>query len=272
MNSHFFTSLVLGCTLWCGAARDALAEKKSSPAEQAASLVTKVLADPRNPVRFFEDTVLDGRFEEIAAFRELTKLLADTNLSEAWGTLPNDRDSRMVFIYALRDVSGPDYLAFGETAFKALKEHQIDQNLFVLGYLMPSHRKQSLFTSNFTHPGVRDFVSKVRSELHADADIVAWADNVLSGKLAKRDQMLRAENPNTRNEELELLPGPKTDTSKASDQRTKQTALASPAPKKAPDAKPATTTEEAASTPWLVWGMMIVAAIVLLWLLLKNRK
>ena len=257
--------------MWCGAVCDALAEKKSSAAEQAASLVTKVLADPRNPVNLFEDTVLDGRFEEIKAFRELTQLLVDTNLSDAWETLPNDRNSRIVFIHALRDVSAPDYLAFGETVFKALKEHQIDQNLFVLGYLMPSHRKQSLFTSNFTNPGVRDFVAKVRSELHADKDIVAWADNVLSGKLAKRDQMLRAENPNARQEELELLPGSKTDNSTTSDQRTKKTTFSSPSPKNAPAAKPAPTTEEAASTQWIVC-VGGVTAIVLLWLLIRNRK
>lgn len=42
--------------------------------------------------------------------------------------------------------------------------------------------------------------------------------------------------------------------------------------KKALDAKPATTSEEPASTSWLVWGIVIVAATGLLWLLAKKRK
>jgi uncharacterized membrane protein len=45
-----------------------------------------------------------------------------------------------------------------------------------------------------------------------------------------------------------------------------------PAPKKAPEAKPSTASEEPASTSWLVWGVLVVAAIGLLWLLLKGRK
>ena len=45
-----------------------------------------------------------------------------------------------------------------------------------------------------------------------------------------------------------------------------------PAPKKASDAKAVTTTNESASTPRLVWAVLIVAGIGLLWLLLKNRK
>lgn len=46
-----------------------------------------------------------------------------------------------------------------------------------------------------------------------------------------------------------------------------------PPPKKAPEAKAVTTSEEPpSSTPRLVWAVLIVAAISLLWLLLKNRK
>jgi hypothetical protein len=46
----------------------------------------------------------------------------------------------------------------------------------------------------------------------------------------------------------------------------------SPTPK-APDAKPALASEEpTSSTSWLVWAVLIVAAIGLLWLVLKNRK
>lgn len=41
---------------------------------------------------------------------------------------------------------------------------------------------------------------------------------------------------------------------------------------KAPEAKPVTLSEEPASTQWLVWGVMIVAATGLLWLLLKRRQ
>jgi hypothetical protein len=41
---------------------------------------------------------------------------------------------------------------------------------------------------------------------------------------------------------------------------------------KAPEAKPVTPSEEPASTPWLVWAVLIVAAIGLLWLVLKKRK
>lgn len=47
-----------------------------------------------------------------------------------------------------------------------------------------------------------------------------------------------------------------------------------PAPKKAPEAKPASTPsdEPASSTPWSIIVVLIVAAIGLLWLLVKNRK
>ncbi len=46
-----------------------------------------------------------------------------------------------------------------------------------------------------------------------------------------------------------------------------------PPPKKEPEAKAVTTSEEpTSSTPRLVWAVLIVAAISLLWLLLKNRK
>ena len=47
-----------------------------------------------------------------------------------------------------------------------------------------------------------------------------------------------------------------------------------PAPKKAAEAKPAVSSpsEEPASTPWLVWSVLIVAATGLLWLLLKKRE
>jgi hypothetical protein len=49
-----------------------------------------------------------------------------------------------------------------------------------------------------------------------------------------------------------------------------------PAPKqpapKTPEAKAVTTSEEPASTSWLVWAVLIIAAIGLLWLLVKKRK
>lgn len=45
-----------------------------------------------------------------------------------------------------------------------------------------------------------------------------------------------------------------------------------PAPKKAPEAKPATPNEEPASTSWCVWAVLIVAVLGLLWLLLKRRS
>lgn len=49
--------------------------------------------------------------------------------------------------------------------------------------------------------------------------------------------------------------------------------LGSPQPStKRVDVPSAAQSEEPASTPWLVWGVLIVAAIGLLWLLLKNRK
>jgi hypothetical protein len=45
-------------------------------------------------------------------------------------------------------------------------------------------------------------------------------------------------------------------------------------PKKATEAKPASTPSEepASSTPWLVWAVLIIAAISLLWLLVRKRK
>ena len=46
-----------------------------------------------------------------------------------------------------------------------------------------------------------------------------------------------------------------------------------PAPKKAPEAKTVTPSEEPTSpTPWSIIVVLIVAALGLLWLLLKNRK
>lgn len=46
-----------------------------------------------------------------------------------------------------------------------------------------------------------------------------------------------------------------------------------PTPKKAPEPKAATTSEEpTSSTPWTVVSVLVVAALGLLWLLLKNRK
>ncbi len=41
---------------------------------------------------------------------------------------------------------------------------------------------------------------------------------------------------------------------------------------KAPEAKPATTSEEPASTSWLVWFIVIAAVTGLLWLVVKKRK
>lgn len=275
MNSRFSVLFILCVSLGSSAVCDALAEPQSSVAEQAASLVQEVLADPGNPVKYFGDTAIDGQFYGMAPFRKLTQVLATANLLDAWKAIPNDRSSQVVFMHALRDVPGTAYLTFGDTALEALKERQIDHDLFVLGYLLPNHRKQWLFSSNFENPKVKAFISKVRSQLQADADIVAWADNVLSGKHAKRDQMLRAENPNARNEELELLTDSKTDTSTASDQRTKQTVLAPPTAKKINEAKSAAPTpseEPKSSTPWSVVVVMIVAALGLLWLVLKRRS
>jgi hypothetical protein len=245
-------------------------DQASRDSSKIVALIAEVLTDPRKPVERFPGMWIDSDLQRTPSFRELTTLLTKSNIPAVWKSLPKDQETMVVFLHASKKLAGPKYLELGEAALQSLKEGKLERDVFVLAYLLPNHRKQWFFSSNYRDVGVRDFVQKVKSEFSGDPGVVGWADHVLSGRLAARDKLLFEENPALR-EGIDLLAGvileqPKS-VSKNDPPRTRHGLTQAKNSKPIPNLDSTDDTSE--TVPVIVVVILLISAVWLVWLLFK---
>lgn len=267
--------IIILCIYCCGASQ-LLCDDAVSPANLNAidELLESIVKSPSYPGKQYRETVLDGPFREIPQFVALSKLISETHIDpkSLMRLCESNFDKQVVLVYSLVDVNGDRYLDFGNTLLERLMLHNLDNDLFVLGYLMPSNRKRWFFTSNYTDPQVKEYLQKVRAAFPINSDVQFWLDNVLSGKLAERDRRLLAENPNLA-KEVDTLGNDEYYMKRSARPLSKQH-LESSNQNTETSKRTSPTGENPFSslTPWGIIVALIVAAIGLLWLLLKGRK
>jgi hypothetical protein len=245
----------------------------ASELDRIKSLIQTAIESPAFPGGQFPDSAIEGELEQMKEYQDLRTLLqkARTSPKAWWDSLDHTRDHVAVLLHALEPVSADSYIEFGTAALSRLPEEAASKQTFVIAYLMPTTRKQWIFSSNYQSQKVRTLLTEFRKEFENDQSVVHWIDDVLSGKLATRDQKLREESPTLG---AQVIDRPSDVMS--SIQSGQSPSVASPAAGRAMN-NSANTVAAVRSigmtelTPWLVWAVMITAATGLLWLMLKQR-
>lgn len=206
----------------------------------------------------------DGRGKKFVSFltSNWRPLLA------SWNTTPPSPQQAALVASAAEAFSGPEYLAYLNVMLDHRQQGRVNE-MVIATSMSGMGQKMGFVASNFQHPDVQNLVARYRSLASGNPDQVRWCEGVLKGAYREQFSMFRSKTHST----PEILPLPKpSEPTSASTQNGDGETPSSPQ-SKAPESKPAQTIEEpSASTSWLMGGVMIVAAIALAWLLLKNRK
>lgn len=165
--------------------------------DAVSALIESVKRDPSFSGDLFPDSSIDGALSVIPSFRHLEMELASIgSIPSLWVERRmnyNDREAQVVFVHALAKVSAEQYLEVGYNLLAKLQRGEIDKSTFAIGYLMPSNSKQWFFSSNYRSPMVVQYLKVVADHFKGDRDVTGWVNDVLTGKLAKRDSILRRE-------------------------------------------------------------------------------
>ena len=247
---------------------------RSTNLNELDELLEAIVKSPRYPGKNYRDTVLDGPFLEIPQFVALSKLVAETSIDpdSLMRLCESNFDKQVVLVYSLAGVNGDRYLDFGNLLIDRVKLKSFDNDLFVLGYLMPSNRTKWFFTSNFAEPQVRNLLEKVRAVFLNNSDVQSWLNDVFSGKLAERDRRLFAENLNLAKEVDSVGNVEDNFEQKNRSGNVPQSHTATQTADIAMPTKSTPSEEPSSSMPWSIIVVLIAAALGLLWLLLKRRS
>lgn len=218
-----------------------------------------------------------GGNAELVATPEDRRIISDyakTHLGPPWNelkALPPNR--QMILLQAgIEQRTGQDYLDFATAVVQGVADGVLSKQHAQMVLSPAASDKEGFLAVNF---GDEKLAAALRQliRLYTDApERVAFIEKVLSGKA--RDEYLK----------WSSLQGvqpiqPVADLSATSQKQSPSISTngqITPSPsRKSADPKPAVSTpseEPASSTPWSIIVVLIVAAIGLLWLLLKNRK
>jgi len=170
-----------------------------------------------------------------------------------WQQLAPSTREKDLLLVAAEQLSANDYLKFVRKAvampwLKAEERHIIE--ILTWG----SAQRRGFLAWNYTSPEVRDIFAIIGSALLPDDPIQAYLKDAVTGKQKSSSVSMRGKSSL-----------PETLSGSAQREGVKTSSNLAPSPPTASD-------EPTSSTPWSVVAVVIVAAIGLLWLLIKNRK
>ncbi|MFN0078122.1 MAG: hypothetical protein ACKVY0_16835 [Prosthecobacter sp.] len=238
----FPTTLALAVILLAARTGSTVAAN-SDGLDRIVALVRAVVSNANFPQGQFPDSAVDGSLAQIKEFQELRDLLPTLKSHPRtwWAGVAHTPDELTVFLHALEGISADAYIEVGHAALADLPADINGRSVFEIGFFMPSTRKQWVFTSNYRSPKVRALLNEYKKQFDGDRNTSNWITDVLSGKLAVRDAILREESEFLRQQPIDRpsdLP---------------------------PDAR-------FEFIRWSLMAALFVAAIALACMVLKNRK
>jgi hypothetical protein len=163
---------------------------------RSVSLVGEGLKNSSIPIPDFPDADIWGHLILLPEFGELLAVSRQKwkILLEYVDQIAPDRQTRLIILHSLADLTPGDYLAAADKALDLMMVDKIKKDEFLYTILMSPNQKRWFFSYNFENPSVVSFLKRVKLVFSEDKDVVGLVEFIVSGSAKTRDDFLRKEN------------------------------------------------------------------------------
>jgi hypothetical protein len=226
---------------------------------------------PSNGVEVLERIQFGANGELIGSADDISSV---RKLAQSWLIPPStvfralSQDQQVIVVQAaVESLKGAAYLDMVATVLQGVADGNILPRVGSIALASAGSDKEGVLAVNYTDPRIANVLQKVLPRYADNPQQTNFIQKLISGKAKQEHIDWCSAQGLTPAQVVALVP------SDAVTDPSQSPKVQPPAPKKAPEAKPSTPSEEStSSTPWSVVAVLIVAAMGLLWLLLKGRK
>jgi len=196
MSLKSFLFLALMCLFQCSHTRDALGEGRSGSLASLRGKVESFRTEYRSvPRPSFGESDLYGEVHSLTSYTEIAEAMRrDWLLAlENYEDLAPDQISRTALLYALEDLDPESYFEAISRVLDIYANSDLPLDEFGTLVLRTTTPKRWFLSFNYEDERVRNYLRRVKSSFPTDPYIPRYVDKILSGRIKKRDELLRAE-------------------------------------------------------------------------------
>jgi hypothetical protein len=227
---------------------------------------------PSNGVEVLERIQFGANGELIGSADDISSV---RKLAQSWLIPPStvfralSQDQQVIVVQAaVESLKGAAYLDMVATVLQGVADGNILPRVGSIALASAGSDKEGVLAVNYTDPRIANVLQKVLPRYADNPQQTNFIQKLISGKAKQEHIDWCSAQGLTPAQVVALVP------SNAVTDPSQSSKVQPPAPKKTPEAKPASPASEepTSSTPWSIIIVLIVAATGLLWLLVKKRK